>query len=365
MKAAATVQRKHNEVCSKLQEQLTEMLRHSEYRRRLEAENVVALNVAMKKAQGSARSSERCLLKTEAALHAASDGAKMLKMRAVHQKSLIRDLRCQVADLKENVRAAKAEATHWRKFAMDSEVQRKAEVAAAELRADRAIARVQQHAQYNAEDRQKSATRDASHIDCLKEKLAQEQTVSRLARKRVAQLEASMEAEQVNKRKAQRSKSHHKKQLAVANSAAASERDARHALEAELLTCTKRAAELQAEIDLLRERLDEAQDERDNGRALSLLKTGSTRQFNDRALELTRSLLLLGIAVEKVAPIMSGFLDCLNVPVDKRPTISLARKAMGQSKVLVAVHAHDRMSNAEPQATRVFGHDASNKGEGR
>ena len=276
------------------------------------------------------------------------------------QRSVINDLYAEIAQLKEEVQGAKQEAEHWRAVAAAAVEKGKMDVAAAKGKAERQSHKQQQSARWATEDADRRAQRDAEHLDRQLDMIKQHQLVEAELKRKIVQLTHQRDGAEQKAVTQERMKRYYKQKAAATSAATAESNDIRRELEAEIAHADGLRKDLQAQVDALRVELE--CDLNDNGEhELRLLKPGHTRQFNDKAFELARCLVLLGIPVAKIAPAINAILMTLGVKVDKLPTITVCRTAQAEGKVLVTAHAHSRIAKAPAAAKMTLGHDASRK----
>lgn len=178
MKSAAKKQTGKLRVSKEIQDQLKDLLRQSEYRCKEQRRQFATLDAAVKHAQKQTRSCQRLLQESEAAHLDAQQTEKRLFDKVAVQRSVMFDLRCEVAGLKDQLRAAEAE--HWRAVATAAVEQASCDVAHAEARAEKGADTAQQSAQWAAEDYAKQSKQDGEYISRLLDKVSEQQVTEKV-----------------------------------------------------------------------------------------------------------------------------------------------------------------------------------------
>jgi len=362
MKSAAATKKQQLQFSCEVRQQLSDVLRQSEHQRKQQQCDIALLNAALKKSQKHARSSDRLLLQAETAALQAHEQEGVLLRKMSAQRAVNFDLRAEVADLRDQLKVTCADAAHWRKTAVAAAEGAREGVAAAEARAEKRSARAEQKAQWRVEEAVRCQRWDEKAASQLREDRAKNQQTIKALKRRVAELEYENEVQQQRVVAEKRMKSYYKAKGVALQSALEEQIQARKQLEDDLAHANHLGHTLQQQVNDLRTELLVAVEDRDEQQVLHLLKPGSSRQFNDKAFELARALVMLGIPTKKVAPAISGMLKTLGIPVDKQPTISVSRTSQDQTKVLATAHAHSRISSAHTDCVTSVHHDASDKG---
>lgn len=362
-------------VAEAVQEQLRGLLAESALSAKRREEDLCALKESLKDLRATVRCKDRVIKQQQRHLSVAQEKIKTLTQSNRRLQLRVIDLETEVHHLKltlEQANRAAAQladeadesataAAQFASAAVAEEEASRARVAAADRRAESRTVRMQSKLSKQEEHHARLQRRSADTIE-------QQQEQVRLLRKRVLEVEQERDDMQLQRddksravNRAQRAKSHHKSLSAALKTARESDRQQQRQLQDDLAASETTVKALEGTVAALQAQIHAATMNADKQTVLRLQRSEHKGQFNDNAFELARSLLMLGIPVVKVAPAISAVLSSLGIEVDKQPTISLARCAHQQSKVLVQAHAHSVLARDHPDQVNTLHHDASPK----